>query len=222
MVAGGGRRGNQLFTQVGYMAIITHKNSALALRYVVAASAVVALSACAVFSRQDPAPADGGAWLPSGSIVISSPIPQACTPAPLRMLGFLPTRLSQQTFWLAIDKEAGTLSLMQGEKNVFTAEAEGTERLQPGVYSLLHKQRDPLWHAPDSYFTTRHLPVPPEGDRSRFRRGALGEMVLYLNQDTPIHGGIVWSEEVGGLRLDVDELTRLYTEVGVGAPIEIR
>jgi len=47
-------------------------------------------------------------------------------------------------------------------------------------------------------------------------------MVLYINQDTPIHSGVVWSEEVGGLRLGSDEMARLYDDLGVGAPIEVR
>jgi len=165
------------------MAIITQKSKTTLFRNVAAVSLVLALSACAVLSQHSAA--DRGAWLASGSIVISSPLPSASTPAPLRMLGFLPTRLSQQTFWLAVDKDAGTLSLMQGESSVFSAEAEGLERLKPGIYSVLHKQRDPSWHAPDSYFTLRQLPVPPQGDKSDSDGGRWAVWCCILTKTRP-------------------------------------
>ncbi|NQV20936.1 MAG: ribulose-phosphate 3-epimerase, partial [Rhodospirillales bacterium] len=46
--------------------------------------------------------------------------------------------------------------------------------LNPGTYALQHKQKRPLWYASDEYFAKRQLPIPPPGDRQRYRRGALG------------------------------------------------
>ena len=85
----------------------------------------------------------------------------------------------------------------------------------------MHKQRNPLWYAPDSYFKARLLPLPAEGDRSRFRRGALGEFVLFVDKDTPIHSGPFGSEEIGGIRLEEDDISRLYYQLELGATIRV-
>jgi hypothetical protein len=111
---------------------------------------------------------------------------------------------------------------MEGDKEISVSSGEGFENLKPGTYHVLHKQRNALWYAPDSYFSSRSLPLPAQGDRSRFRRGALGEFVLYVDKETPIHSGPVWSAEVGGVRLGSADLSRMYYSLDVGAPIEVR
>jgi hypothetical protein len=110
---------------------------------------------------------------------------------------------------------------MDGASTVYKFKGEGLGQVVPGRYELLHKQRNPLWYAPDAYFAKRGLMVPPAGDRARFRRGALGDFVLFLNKDTPIHSGPIWSEDLGGARLDENDLSRVYYKVEAGTPIQV-
>jgi hypothetical protein len=124
--------------------------------------------------------------------------------------------------WLSINSIERSIRLMSGDSVISTASGDGLDKVTPGTYQLLHKQRNALWYAPDSYFSSRNLPVPPQGDKSRFRRGALGDFVLYINKDTPIHSGPFWSTDIGGIRLEDSELSRIYYQLPVGAEIEIR
>ena len=153
----------------------------------------------------------------SGSIVLANR-----TTEPLSMFGFLPTSLSQAGSWVQIDTQAKKLVLMDGDKVVFETAADGADHLAPGKYQVLHKQRSALWYAPDAYFTSRSLPVPPEGDRARFRRGALGDFAIFLGKDLPVHSGPVWSSEIGGVRLDEADISRLYYSIDVGGSVEVK
>ncbi len=159
-----------------------------------------------------------------GSIVISRPLPHRYNASlPLTALGFVPTYQSAPGNWLLIDTAKKTISLMEGEKVSMTSPADfGLSSIKPGSYSLLHKQRNPLWYAPESYFVSRKLAVPPDGDRSRFRRGALGDFVLYLDKDTPIHSGALWSGDVGGVKLDDNALSKIFYVLQIGSPIQVQ
>ena len=159
--------------------------------------------------------------LQSGSIVIASPVPKVSSPSPIKMLGFLPTEESSKVFWLSIDRSSQKVTLMQGQKALSTSEADGIDLIPAGSYSVVHKQKSPLWYAPDSYFTARGLPLPPQGDRSRLRRGALGSMALFLDNQTPIHSGSLWTAEVGGARVNEDAISEMYQHLGLGAQIHV-
>jgi lipoprotein-anchoring transpeptidase ErfK/SrfK len=99
---------------------------------------------------------------------------------------------------------------------------DGAKHLRPGSFSVTQKENDPLWYAPKEYFMKRALPVPPEGSRERFKRAALGNQTLYLNDQTPIHSGPVWMNEIGGVRLNSSAMSELYSMVQVGARVEVR
>ncbi|MCO6431680.1 MAG: L,D-transpeptidase [Deltaproteobacteria bacterium] len=161
-------------------------------------------------------------WLPSGQIVLSRPVPEVSSPRSLNMLGFIPIIGSPSGIWLSINLSSSELTLMEGSRVITSSKLEGGEGLSPGSYQVLHMQRSPLWYATDRYFEQRSLPVPPQGDRARFRRGALGEYAIFINKDTPIHCGPVWSEEVGGIRIPEPEMAKIYNQLQVGSVIEVK
>lgn len=176
------------------------------------------LSGCSSLSVRS---AQGPVALESGSIVIARPLP-AIAPQPTTMLGFMPSLENRLGAWVSINRDSGEIVLRENDKELFSFVAtEGLESLTPGVFTVVHKQRNPLWYAPDSYFSNRGLPLPAEGSKERFRRGALGEYALYLTPEVPIHSGPVWSEDVGGVRIDEETLSRLYYQLEVGVPVEI-
>ena len=179
--------------------------------------ALLALAACSV-TRSTPE----RSMLADGSVMISRPAPALAPMEKLSSLGFLPLYPSPTGNWLLIDTQKKTASLMEGDRLALVADAKGTDALRPGRFQLVYRQRNPLWYAPASYFERRKLPVPPEGDKARFRRGALGDFVLYLTKEIPIHSGPVWSEDVGGVKLDDMSMTKMYYMLPVGATIEVR
>lgn len=190
--------------------------------------------------------AEATPWLTDGVVAISRPAPAPTTAFALAndggapqgtepeaamggdlldsasLLGFLPLPPTQAAVWLSVDTRAGKLSLMRGSALAIEVPGAGLDGLKPGIYSVLHKQTDPLWYAPDSYFERRGLPVPPEGDRARLRRGALGERAVFLDKDTPLHSGPTWSPEVGGVQIAPADLGSLYDQLAIGTKVEVK
>jgi lipoprotein-anchoring transpeptidase ErfK/SrfK len=64
--------------------------------------------------------------------------------------------------------------------------------------------------------------VPEEGSRERFKRAALGSQTIFLNNQTPIHSGPVWMQEIGGIRLSTAEMQQVFSTITVGTRVEIR
>lgn len=186
---------------------------------------VAFISACAPNNKSAnsvDANSDSSRSILEGSMVVARPVPPIDPSATESMLGFLPFHASQVGYWLSIDTVDRSLTLMEGANQISSVKGEGVENLRTGQYQLLHKQRSALWYAPDDYFTLRNLSIPGPGDKSRYRRGALGSFVLFLDKDTPIHDGPVWSAEIGGVKLNEPDISSIYYRLPVGAPIEVK
>ncbi len=124
--------------------------------------------------------------------------------------------------WLEVDRDSKKLTLFKGKNPLKVFAAEGNINIGPGDFYLQHKQKEPLWYAPDEYFENRKLATPRPGDRLRYRRGALGRYALYPTTTFPIHCGAVWSPDVGGLRVSSSDLASIYYMLPLGAPIVVR
>jgi hypothetical protein len=138
------------------------------------------------------------------------------------MLGFMPNKHSNSTPSVVVERAAKTIHLTISPQRVLQLPAEGAEHLQPGSFPIVLKQTEPVWYAPTRYFRSRGLAVPEEGRKERFRRGALGTKALFLDGQTPIHDGPVWSDEIGGIKLDSEAMTALFDALQVGSRIEVR
>lgn len=161
-------------------------------------------------------------WLSDGMLAVSREVPAPSETEAAELLGFMPFYVGHVGPWLMVDKRKQTITLMDGQQEVRKAMGAGFDGIAPGSYELAHKQRAALWYAPDSYFIERGLAVPEQGAKERFRRGALGEFALFIDKDTPIHSGPVWTKDVGGIQIPEGELSRIYYQLEVGAPIEVR
>lgn len=163
------------------------------------------------------------AWLNDGSIAISRPAPGVAEPSEKSMLGFIPTLNASHTgAWLAVDTKKQTLTLMDGESVVQESLGDGVETLKPGTYQIIHMQRNALWYASDEYFSKRNLVVPSQGDKSRYRRGALGDFVIFLDKETPIHSGPIWADDIGGVRVEENDLSKIFYLLKSGAAVEVK
>lgn len=192
----------------------------------------LALGACLAGCSSTSSPdvqklAANSSFQPDGAITLSFPIPSVVPASELyenfRVLGFSSESTSAlKQNWLLIDTSSRRISLMNGPDEVESTVLGEMGPLHKGMTQLKHKQRDALWYAPDSYFLSRGLEVPPAGDKTRYLRGALGEFALFIDKDTPVHSGPVWSEEVGGVHLSEPVLSKFYYTLQVGDQIEIR
>ena len=182
------------------------------------------LSGCSVFSSNNPrvAALNTEGWKESGMIVLSRTAPASLASKPAPVLGFLPMETHHKGHWLAINKEKRSISVMSGDETIVSSSAEGLEHLASGTYEVIHKQRNPLWYAPDTYFSSRLLSLPTAESRDRYRKGALGDFAIYISEDVPLHSAPFWSDEVGGVRLNNKDISRLYYSLDVGSVVEIK
>lgn len=180
-------------------------------------------SACSSVKNVPSLPEENVSWLDSGTIVIASPLPEVTSPSVRTMLGFLPADIDERGTWLSISLSEKTARLMKGAKEILSARINPMQKdgLAPGSYELLHKQRNALWYAPEDYFTNRRMSVPPSGGNERYLRGALGDFVLYIDRNLPLHCSPISAPEIGGIRVQEADLARLYYHLEVGALIEV-
>lgn len=184
------------------------------------------LSACLRYHVDQSASNKAG--IGSGEIVLARAVPAAADLGPdsqLRVMGFLPSGIYPAISgpWLEVSRDESILRLMNGADVVREIPVEGVSRLQPGNFSIVLKQRAPLWYAPDSYFSNRQLPLPKSGDQDRYRRGALGEFALFIAENIPVHSGPVDTDEVGGVRIPNNEdMSRVYYTLAIGSAVVVK
>lgn len=168
---------------------------------------------------QTPNEATSVAYRRDGLLSLSRPVPVVTgeQQSSTNLLGFSSESLPPSSANIIISRESGTLQY--GGKKF---QIDGAARLSAGVSSVAHKQSDPLWYAPDSYFSSRLQEAPAAQSRDRYRRGALGNSAIFLNADTPIHSGPVSSDEIGGARLSSSDMEILFPLIEIGSKIEIR
>jgi L,D-transpeptidase ErfK/SrfK len=112
--------------------------------------------------------------------------------------------------YVVVDTESNRLTLRQGETVVHTAvvgtgshqfiEAEtGTNwffETPMGSFTVLGKERNPVWIRPDWSYVEENMPVPPPRDPDRLVRGVLGKYALLLGNGYKIHG-TKWTKLLG-------------------------
>jgi len=183
-----------------------------------------ALGACGMIgsgSIKAPAQKEDLSWLRDGSITIARPAPESRNISADTMLGVLPVKGIERGNWLAIDPRSKVINVMSGSELVSRISIQNIEDLAPGTFGIIHKQTDPVWYAPATYFSKRNLPVPAEGTRERFRKGALGDFALFINKDLSIHNSPVNCPDVGGIKLSDKDMALLYERIGTDAIVEI-
>ena len=207
-------------------------------KYIVALFAlIIAGTVCGCSARSSIfASTADSAFLPSGTIILSYSLPErhnafnetaldegvpyspiiGYAPA---TIGFLP---AENELWVEVNRNAKTITIYRGNQVQQSVQGEGSVDATPGQYALQHKQHNPLWYAPDSYFQKRNLEIPPAGHRLRYRRGALGEFALYPTTTFPIHSAPVYDEDVGGLRISRADLATLFQTLPLGATIVVK
>jgi L,D-transpeptidase ErfK/SrfK len=95
-----------------------------------------------------------------------------------------------------------------------------------GSFTVLGKERNPVWIRPDWSFVEENMPVPPPDDPERVVRGVLGKYALLLGNGYKIHGttfkdllGTHFTH--GCINMDDDDLDAVYKAAKVGTKVYI-
>ena len=123
---------------------------------------------------------------------------------------------------LVIESATHTLTLSVPGQAPVKMNAQGAYALTKGTFKIQQKVTDPMWKAPPTYFLRRGLQIPAEGSQAHLVRGALGRQALFMDETVAIHNSLVWSDEVGGVRVSNEDMARLFDSVRIGATIEVR
>ncbi len=148
--------------------------------------------------------------------------------------------LEDDELYLAVDTENNELTLRQGDDIVHTAvcgtgshefiEAETGNNwffeTPLGVFTVLGKERNPVWIRPDWSFVEENMPVPPENDPDRIVRGVLGKYALLLGNGYKIHGttftNLLGTHFTHGcVSLGDDDLELVHKSVKIGTKVYI-
>lgn len=146
--------------------------------------------------------------------------------------------LEDDELYLVVDTESSRLTMRQDNTVLLTAKA-GTGSRQfikeetgrnwyfetpMGSFTVLGKERNPVWIRPDWSYVEENMPIPPEGDADRFVRGVLGKYALILGNGYKIHG-TKWTNLLGThfthgcVSLGDDDLELVYKSVKIGTKV---
>jgi hypothetical protein len=103
------------------------------------------------------------------------------------------------------------------------------ESVPSGAYKVGLIQRNPRWYAPDAYYTSRNLKVPPAGSAPRFLKGALGVGAIFLQPlnalntllQIPLHCAKEYTADVGGVQLPENTYLELQRAMRLGNTVVI-
>jgi len=104
--------------------------------------------------------------------------------------------------YIVVDTESNRLTLRRDDKVLRTVVVgTGSRQLVEeetgrnwyfetpiGSFTVLGKERNPVWIRPDWSFVEENMPVPPPNDPERVVRGVLGKYALLLGNGYKIHG----------------------------------
>jgi L,D-transpeptidase ErfK/SrfK len=140
--------------------------------------------------------------------------------------------------YIVVDTESNRLLLRQGKVVCYTAlcgtgsrqfiESEtGTNwffETPMGSFTILGKERNPVWIRPDWSYVEENMPVPAVNDPDRLVHGVLGKYALLLGNGYKIHG-TKWTDLLGThfthgcVSLGDDDLEVVYKSAQIGTKV---
>jgi L,D-transpeptidase YbiS len=155
-----------------------------------------------------------------------------------RGLRRMQNEMEDDAVYVVVDTESNRLQLRQGKDVVHTAKcgtgsrgalAEETGRnwefeTPLGSFTVLGKERNPVWIRPDWSYVEENMPIPDKNDPDRFVRDVLGKFALLLGNGYKIHG-TKWTNLLGThfthgcVSLGDDDLELIYKSVKIGTKV---
>jgi len=148
--------------------------------------------------------------------------------------------LEDDELYVVVDTESNQLLMRKGDHVVhravcgtgsreFIEEETGRNwffETPLGSFTVLGKERNPVWIRPDWSYVEENMPVPPENDPDRIVRGVLGKYALLLGNGYKIHGttytNLLGTHFTHGcVSLGDDDLALIYQTVKIGTKVYI-
>lgn len=146
--------------------------------------------------------------------------------------------LEDDDIYIVVDTENNRLTMRQGN-DVLRVAVCGTGSRQfieedagrnwyfetpMGFFTVLGKERNPVWIRPDWSYVEENMPIPPKGDPDRIVRGVLGKYALLLGNGYKIHGtkytALLGTHFTHGcVSLGDEDLEVIYKSVKIGTPV---
>jgi lipoprotein-anchoring transpeptidase ErfK/SrfK len=140
--------------------------------------------------------------------------------------------------YLVVDTESNQLTMRQGTavlhkaicgtgSRVFIEGETGRNwyfETPMGSFTVLGKERNPVWIRPDWSYVEENMPIPPADDPDRFVRDVLGKYAILLGNGYKIHG-TKWTHLLGThfthgcVSLGDDDLELVYKSVKIGTKV---
>jgi len=148
--------------------------------------------------------------------------------------------LEDDELYVVVDAENNQLLMRQGDRVVhravcgtgsreFIEEETGRNwffETPLGSFTVLGKERNPVWIRPDWSYVEENMPVPSENDPDRIVRNVLGKYALLLGNGYKIHGttftNLLGTHFTHGcVSLGDDDLALVYQTVKIGTKVYI-
>jgi L,D-transpeptidase ErfK/SrfK len=148
--------------------------------------------------------------------------------------------LEDDELYVVVDTENNQLLLRQGDHVVhravcgtgsreFIEEETGRNwffETPLGSFTVLGKERNPVWIRPDWSYVEENMPVPAANDPDRIVRNVLGKYALLLGNGYKIHGttftNLLGTHFTHGcVSLGDDDLAFIYRTVAIGTKVYI-
>jgi len=146
--------------------------------------------------------------------------------------------LEDDELYVVVDTESNQLTLRQGTAVLHKAVCGTGSRVfiegetgrnwyfetPMGSFTVLGKERNPVWIRPDWSYVEENMPIPPENDPARYVRGVLGKYAILLGNGYKIHG-TKWTNLLGThfthgcVSLGDDDLELVHKSVKVGTKV---
>ena len=157
----------------------------------------------------------------SGMIAIAESLPTYKSELSPQIVSFLAADNKIEGNWLLIDTKHRTLSIKNGDETLDTVAIKGNMGVRPGMYSVFYKEESPLWYASDNYYYSRNLTPPQKYSQERYVKGALGNFAIFLNENIAIHDSKINTFDVQGLRIDSNDIKKVYSSLKSGALVRV-
>jgi L,D-transpeptidase ErfK/SrfK len=148
------------------------------------------------------------------------------------------SEMEDDAVYVVVDTESNRLLLRQGNGVLHAAKCgtgsrsaieEETGRgwhfeTPLGSFTVLGKERNPVWIRPDWSYVEENMPIPDVNDPDRLVRGVLGKYALLLGSGYKIHG-TKWTNLLGTrfthgcVSLGDDDLELVYKSVQIGTKV---
>ena len=152
----------------------------------------------------------------NGMIAISESLPTIKSDLSPQIVTFLAADNKIDGNWLLVDTRRRTLSIKNGDTTLDTVDIQGNMGVRNGMYRVFYKEEYNIW-----YDYSRNMTPPEQFSKERYVKGALGNFAIFLSENIAIHDSKISTFDVQGLRIDSNDIKKVYSSLKSGALVRV-